>query len=153
MTPSRASKQVSADPDARRLREHARLLTAAAQSAKTEDPPPSVAALGLDDVVLPPNVLEAAAEVLREQARGQEPEIIVVRENVSTQQAADLLGVSRPHLAMLLDRERIPYETTAGGHRRIRLADIEDYRNRQELAQTAIHDAMASAEQLADDDQ
>ena len=97
-------------------------------------------------------MLEAAAEVLHEQAQGRESEIVVVRETLSAQQAADLLGVSRPHLTMLLDRDRIPYQTTVGGHRRIRRSDIEEYRERQQLAHAAMRESMRSAEELADDE-
>lgn len=148
MATSRASTRVA---DAERLREHAQRLADAASSARTRRAP-TVAALGLDDVVLPPSVLEAAAEVLREQAQGRESEIVVVRETLSAQQAADLLGVSRPHLTMLLDRDRIPYQRTAGGHRRIRRSDIADYRERQQLAHAAMRESMRSADELADDE-
>ena len=148
MATSRASTR---GVDAERLREQAQRLADAASSARTRKAP-TVAALGLDDVVLPPAVLEAAAEVLREQAQGRESEIVVVRETLSAQQAADLLGVSRPHLTMLLDRDRIPYQTTAGGHRRIRRSDIEGYRKRQQLAHATMRESMRSADELADDE-
>lgn len=145
MATSRASTRVA---DAEQLREQAQRLADAASSApagKTS----TVAALGLDDIVLPPSVLEAAAEVLREQAQGRDSEIVVVRETLSAQQAADLLSVSRPHLTMLLDRDRIPYQTTAGGHRRIRRSDIDDYREHQQLAHTSMRESMRCAEELA----
>lgn len=145
------SRATTRSADAERLREQAQRLADAASSARTGKAP-TVAALGLDDVVLPASVLEAAAEVLREQAQGRESEIVVVRETLSAQQAADLLGVSRPHLTMLLDRDRIPYQLTAGGHRRIRRSDIEDYRERQHLAHAAMRESMRSAEELADDE-
>lgn len=90
----------------------------------------------------------ADAERLHE----HESEIVAERETLSAQQAADLLGVSQPHLTMLLDRNRIPYQTTAGGHRRIRRSDIEDYRERQQLAHAAMRESMHSAEELADDE-
>lgn len=112
---------------------------------------PTLDALGLDDLVLPRQALAAAAEALRCEANGEEPEIVVVRETLSAQQAADLLGVSRPHLTLLLDRERVPYTTTAGGHRRIKRADMEDYRERRARAHDAMRDAMAAAEDLAPD--
>ncbi len=152
MAVSRASGRARAGADAARLREQARRLAAAAKAARSGGKAPTLAALGLDDVVLPPTVLEAAAEVLSDQAQGRESKIVVVRERLSTQQAADLLGVSRPHLTMLLDRDRIPHQTTAGGHRRIRRSDVEAYRDRQELARSAMHDAMNSGETLADDE-
>jgi excisionase family DNA binding protein len=151
MATSRASTRSTSSADPERLRQQAKRLADAASSARAGDAT-TFAALGLDDVVLPPTLLEAAAEVLREQAQGRESEIVVVRETLSTQQAAKLLGVSRPHLTMLLDRDRIPYQTTAGGHRRIRRSDIEEYRERQELAHAAMRESMGSAEELADDE-
>ncbi len=127
-------------------------LDAAARRARKLRRPPSVAALGIADLVLPPAVLEAAAELLREQARGRDAKLVVVPETLSTQQAADLLGVSRPHLTMLLDRDRIPHRTTPGGHRRIERSHVEAYRTQQALAQSAMDDAMTSSNSLADDD-
>src|SRR6185312_3642467 len=94
----------------------------------------------------------ADAERLREQAQGRESESVVVSETLSAQQAAALLGVSRPHLTMLLDQDRIPYQTTAGGHRRIRRSDIEAYRESQQLAHAAMRESMHSTEELADDE-
>ena len=110
---------------------------------------PPLDELGLDGVALPRQALTAAAEALRYEANGEQPEIVVVREILSAQQAADLLGVSRPHLNVLLDRERIPYTTTTGGHRRIKRADLERFRDRRARAHDAMRDAMATAEDLA----
>lgn len=75
-----------------------------------------------------------------------------MRETLSAQQTADLLGVSRPHLTMLLDRARIPYQTTTSRHRRIGRSDIEDDRERQQLAHAAMRESKRSAEELADDE-
>lgn len=132
----------------RALREQARRLDAVVEATSKGQPMPTLDELGLDDVALPWQALAAAAEALRCEARGEEPEIVVLRETLSAQQAADLLGVSRPHLNLLLDRERIPYTTTAGGHRRIKRADMEGYRDRRARAHGAMGDAMAAAEAL-----
>lgn len=140
-TPTTANEAVA-------LRKSAERLSAAAKSLPERTVAPTLGQLGLEEVALPRQVLEAAAEVLRHQASGEEPKIVVLRETLSAQQAADLLGVSRPHLNMLLDRERIPYTTTPGRHRRIRRADIETYRSRQQKASCLMNESMAHAEQL-----
>jgi excisionase family DNA binding protein len=134
------------------LREQARRLDAAVKATPKDQPMPPLDELGLDDVAIPRQALAAAAEALRCEANGEQPEIVVLRETLSAQQAADLVGVSRPHLNLLLDRERVPYTTTVGGHRRIKRADIEDYRDRRTRAHDAMHDAMAAAEDLAPDE-
>lgn len=131
------------------LREQARRLDAVVATTPEGQLMPTLDKLGLDDVALPRQALAAAAEALRCEANGEQPEIVVVREILSAQQAAGLLGVSRPHLNVLLDRERIPYTTTTGGHRRIRRADIEHFRDRRAQAHDAMRDAMATAEDLA----
>ncbi|SDO86531.1 DNA binding domain-containing protein, excisionase family [Klenkia soli] len=48
---------------------------------------------------------------------------------VTTQEAADLLGVSRPTLVRMLDHGLIPYDQP-GSHRRLRLADVLEHQRR-----------------------
>jgi excisionase family DNA binding protein len=68
---------------------------------------------------------------------------VVPRSHVlTTQQAADLLGVSRPTVIKLLDDGQIPF-TKAGSHRRIRLDDVLAYGERRRAEQYAALDATA----------
>jgi len=69
-------------------------------------------------------VLERVAEVL---ARGDSVTIVPVGREVTTQQAADLLNVSRQYLVRLLDEGRVPYRKV-GKHRRLRVADVLTFR-------------------------
>jgi excisionase family DNA binding protein len=62
---------------------------------------------------------------------------------VTTQQAADLLGVSRPTLIKLLDSEQIPYERI-NTHRRVQLRDLLTYREQRRAAQYAALEATSS---------
>ena len=57
---------------------------------------------------LPPAIYELLSDIVPRIMRGEE--IVLIREDkpLTTQQAADLLGMSRPFLKRLLDEEQIP---------------------------------------------
>jgi excisionase family DNA binding protein len=60
-------------------------------------------------------------------------------EEVSSEVAASMLGVSRPHLNHLLDAEAIPYRRV-GNQRRIRVLDLNAYRERRERAHAGLRE-------------
>lgn len=72
---------------------------------------------------------------------------------LSTQEAADLLGVSRPTLVRLLESGRIPFEKVSR-HRRVLLADVLDYQARQRRqAHEALSDMVADSQYFRDYDE
>jgi excisionase family DNA binding protein len=98
---------------------------------------------------LPPTLLRMVRELAHLLATNHVAILTSAQQNLTTQQAADLLGISRPTLVRLLEEERaIPF-ARVGTHRRIRFADLLAYRQqlyqrqRQAMAElTALGEEM-----------
>lgn len=86
-----------------------------------------VLSVGDDDFDLPLRVLDLLKHAVHELARGNSVQVIDVPVLLTTQQAADLLNVSRPYLCKLIDSGDIPARKH-GSHRKIRLDDLLHYR-------------------------
>lgn len=84
------------------------------------------------------DVIRQAVNILQD---GGAVSIVPYNVALTTQQAADYLGVSRPYLISILDKEHIQY-TYVGTHRRIALSEIEKYRQRRDAERQGILDTM-----------
>lgn len=99
-------------------------------------------------VSLPPQAIEALAEVLEHLAAGREVAIVAQNAELSTQQAADFLRVSRPHVVALLEKGEIPYRKV-GAHRRVLSVDVEAYKRRiDEERLKTLDELSAQAQEL-----
>ena len=90
------------------------------------------------EVELPTSALRLLVDVLAELAEGNAVKVVPVQAELTTQDAADMLNVSRPHLVKLLEEGVLPFHKT-GKHRRVRFVDVMQFKARREQAS---HDAM-----------
>ncbi|MCG5502056.1 helix-turn-helix domain-containing protein [Ectothiorhodospira lacustris] len=101
------------------------------------------------DLVLPRQALVLLRDLLTEMAQGNAVTILPTHTEVTTQEAANMLNVSRPHLVKLLEEGTIPF-TRVGTHRRIRLQDLLAYKRQQEEASEAALQELADQAQDLD---
>jgi excisionase family DNA binding protein len=86
--------------------------------------------------------------ILNNMAEGKAISLIPEETELSTQQAADMLNVSRPHLIKLLENGQIPF-SKVGTHRRIKLDDLKEYDRRQkEKRKDALKKLAVDAQEL-----
>jgi len=77
---------------------------------------------------IPDSIYRVLVAAVAAMAMGNAVSIVPVHHELTTQQAAELLGVSRPHLVKLVDAGEIPHHKT-GSHRRIYFEDLMRYRD------------------------
>ena len=102
-----------------------------------------------EQLVLPPEVFEVLRDSVDAMAQGQAVKVVPVSQRLTTQEAADLLGVSRPAVVKLLGSGEIPFELP-GRHRRVRLADVLAYRERASDERRVALDRMVEIADAAD---
>jgi excisionase family DNA binding protein len=102
------------------------------------------------ELQLPDEVFQVLLEVLEAMSQGKAISLMPVGMQVTTSEAADILGISRPTLVRLLEDGALPYEQPRR-HRLLRLKDVLAYKDKQhverrqalaEMTQTAAEDGL-----------
>ena len=95
---------------------------------------------------LPPVAARLVLDLLEELARGNAVTVSAIEAEITTQQAADLLNISRPSLIQLLDDGKLPYRRI-GTHRRIPLEAVLAYKAEAYTNRKAALDEMSALHQ------
>jgi len=107
----------------------------------------TVSAPGLGSVALPSRVARVLGSILHEAARGRVVAVVSTAEEVSTGVAARLLGVSRPHVAKLVDSGVLPGRRISR-HRRVRLSDVMELKRTLERRHRLLDELVEETEAL-----
>lgn len=98
------------------------------------------------DIEVPVSALRMLVDILANMAEGNAISIVPIHAELTTQQAADFLGVSRPYLVGLVERGELPHHKV-GTHRRIYFRDLLAYRTQRMGHSKAALDALTEQAQ------
>lgn len=107
---------------------------------------PLVLRAGDHDITLPPSASHAVTRLLANLASGAAVHLLTDDDELTTQEAADILGLSRTYVVRLIDQGRLPAHMV-GTHRRLRADDVLAYLARRDDRLAAV-----TAIAAADDD-
>lgn len=134
--------------------EAAALARASAQELSrllSKHPEADRASIKLDghDLILPRQALVMLRDLLSEMAVGNAVAVVPTNAELTTQEAANILNVSRPYLIKLLNEGKIAHHKL-NKHRRIKFTDLMAYKKRQEAESVAALDALVELAQEND---
>jgi len=91
---------------------------------------------------MPDAVYRMLKDIVRNMQLGRAVVLVPENQQLTTQRAAGMLGVSRPHLIKLVEAGDLPYHKV-GSHRRIYLKDLLAYQKRRDVERKAALDRIA----------
>ena len=87
-----------------------------------------------EEIELPLSVFQVLRQIIYHMMRGRAISVVPVNKELTTQEAADILNVSRPYFVKLLEEGKLPF-TVVGTHRRVRFKALMEYKLRYEAEQ------------------
>ncbi|WP_440904384.1 helix-turn-helix domain-containing protein [Catenovulum sp. SX2] len=101
------------------------------------------------EVTIPASALSLMIEVLTQLGQGNSVSITPIHAELTTQEAADLLNISRPTFIKLLDSGVVPF-TRTGNRRKVAFADVMAYKKNLEEQSLAALDELTALDQEMD---
>ena len=101
------------------------------------------------EIMIPSSTLNIMVEVLTQLSQGNSVRITPVHVELTTQEGADMLNMSRPTFIRLLDSNEIPFSRT-GNRRRVSYADVMEYKSRQQENRLAALEELSASDQDLD---
>lgn len=98
------------------------------------------------EIVLPEPAVVAIKEALAELAEGHAIRVLRDDREVTTQEAADILNLSRPHFVRMLEQGKLPFHRV-GTHHRVLLADVLEYKAQRSAQREAAFRELADEAQ------
>lgn len=124
------------EPDGQVARVYDFLKAHDERAGRVSTPQYFLVATPVDRVELPAEIYRVVRQVVEALQQGLAVTVAPQTQTLTTQQAAELLGVSRPTVIKLLDEGKMPFERS-GTHRRILLRDLLAYRKQRREEQYA----------------
>lgn len=116
-------------------------LDAALAAKPKQDKVPVTVEERLEAILIPCTVATNLRKLLANAAKGVDVDIIPAQGEMTTQQAADILNVSRPYVVKLIDEGALPAHKV-GTHRRIATEDLYEYKRVQDIKVRAALDEL-----------
>ncbi len=105
-----------------------------------------------EEIELPESLFQLLKQVVHDMSQGRAVMLVSRNQMLTTQQAADILNVSRPFLVKLLEENRIPF-TKTGKHRRINFEDLIVYKHKRDAQRRrALAELTRLGEEMGDYD-
>lgn len=128
-----SSPVLPSEEESKLARESSRLLAAFVGKGKAAR---LKVIIGKEQITVPVAALRLLVDVLAQMAEGNAVTIMPIHAELTTQQAADFLNVSRPYLVGLLESDEIPFRKV-GSHRRVFFRDVLAYREKSNASRRA----------------